>query len=186
MNKLTKYMGIADAVAKLSKDSSTKVGALIVGASNEVRSMGYNGSPRGCSADEGLDGRTVRPEKYFWFSHAEANAITNAARVGTPLEGSSIVVTHFPCMDCARLIVQSGIKHVVTYEVDHAFYDRWKEHIVRAEKLFDECGVELTILPPSSDQLAESEVSGCGNSEGGKTLCQYCKDGYKHLCECGS
>ena len=171
MNKLTKYMGIADAVAQLSKDSSTKVGALIVGTSNEVRSMGYNGSPRGCSADEGLDGRTVRPEKYFWFSHAEANAITNAARVGTPLEGSSIVVTHFPCMDCARLIVQSGIKHVVTNPVEAEFYDRWKEHMDRAVQLFNECGVELTILPPSSDQLADNEVNrAAGNSEGGKTL----------------
>ena len=134
---------IADAVAQLSKDSSTKVGALIVGASNEVRSMGYNGSPRGCSADEGLDGRTVRPEKYFWFSHAEANAITNAARVGTPLEGSSIVVTHFPCMDCARAIVQAGIVRVVTRKPNVDFYDRWEAHIVRAKRLFNECGVEV-------------------------------------------
>lgn len=169
MNKLAKYMGIANAVAQLSKDTSTKVGALIIGATNEVRSMGYNGSPRGCAADDHGDARgTTRPEKYYWFSHAEANAITNAARVGTPLEGGSMVVTHFPCMDCARLIVQSGIKRVISNRPSEDFESRWAEHIVRTTLLFDECGVEVQFLPPSSDQLAESEVSGCGNSEGGK------------------
>lgn len=170
MNKLAKYMGIANAVAQLSKDSSTKVGALIIGATNEVRSMGYNGSPRGCSADDHGDARgTTRPEKYYWFSHAEANAITNAARVGTPLDGSSIVVTHFPCMDCARLIVQAGITRVITPHPDETFLSRWSEHVGRAQALFAECGVDVHFLPPSSDQLADSEVKGCGNSEGGKS-----------------
>jgi dCMP deaminase len=162
-------MEIAHAVAQLSKDTSTKVGALIIGATNEVRSMGYNGAPRNCGADDVGDDRGLRPEKYFWFSHAEANAITNAARVGTPLLGSSIIVTHFPCMDCARLIVQSGITKVIVDPIPAEFYDRWKEHVDRAMKLFDECGVDVQILSPSSDQLADSEVSGCGNSEGGKS-----------------
>lgn len=169
MNKLFKYMRIADATASFSKDPSTQVGAVIVGPAQEVRSLGYNGAPRGCAADELSDERGIRPEKYFWFSHAEANAIANAARVGTPLEGSSIVVTHFPCMDCARLIVQSGIKQVITKFPDDDFKSRWTDHMNRTRILFAECGVELTILPPSSDQLADSEVSGCGNSEGGKT-----------------
>lgn len=162
-------MEIAHAVAKLSKDTSTQVGALIIGASNEVRSMGYNGAPRNCGADEPGDPRGLRPEKYYWYSHAEANAITNAARVGTPLEGSHIVVTHFPCMDCARLIVQSGIKQVIVPVQTAEFHTRWYEHISRAMKLFSECGVDVQVLPPSSDQLADSEVSGCGNSEGGKS-----------------
>src|SRR3989338_3606723 len=96
--KARKYLDIALAAAQLSKDTSTKVGAIIVGPTNEVRSLGYNGAPRGCNADEDERGRT-RPEKYFWFSHAEMNAITNAARVGTPLDGSSLVVSHPPCMD---------------------------------------------------------------------------------------
>ena len=144
-SKLSKYMGIADAVSKLSKDASTQVGAVIIGQTNEVRSVGYNGSPRGCSADE--DHRSEsRPEKYFWLSHAEANAITNAARVGTPLAGSTVVVTHFPCMDCARLIVQAGIKKVVTKPVPPEFADRWKEHISRAMQLFVECDVEVEIV----------------------------------------
>ena len=144
MTKNHKYMEIAYAVAKLSKDTSTQVGALIIGPTNEVRSLGYNGSPRGCSADEEPTARGARPEKYFWFSHAELNAITNAARVGTPLNGCSLVVTHPPCMDCARAIVQAGIKSVVVARPSDDFVERWKEHASRALRLFDECGVTYT------------------------------------------
>ena len=149
MNKVKalQYLEIANAVSRLSKDSSTQVGAVIVDRSMAVRSVGYNGAPRGCSADERDDSRGVaRPEKYFWFSHAELNAITNAARVGTPLHGSRILVTHPPCMDCARAIVQAGIKEVITYQQDPEFEARWKEHTVRTEKLFEECGVSYTTL----------------------------------------
>lgn len=140
-----KYMGIANATALLSKDSSTKVGAVVIGPTKEIRSLGYNGAPRGCSADEDERG-TTRPEKYFWMSHAEANAISNAARVGIPLAGSTLVVTHFPCMDCARLIVQAGINKVVTNRPDDAFTERWGEHMGRAMRLFDECGVEVELV----------------------------------------
>ena len=139
--KALKYLEIARATAKLSKDESTQVGALILGPSQEVRSLGYNGSPRGCSADEDARGRE-RPEKYFWFSHAELNAIANAARVGTALLGSSIVVTHFPCMDCARAIVQAGIVEIYVPKPDLEFADRWAEHMRRADRLFQGCGVE--------------------------------------------
>lgn len=141
--KLQKYMGLAAAISGLSKDRSTQVGAVVIGTTGEVRSMGYNGAPRGCNADEAGDPRSERPEKYFWFSHAELNAITNAARVGTPLAGSSIVVTHFPCMDCARAIVQAGIVRVVTQEPTLEFWGRWKEHIMRTKQLFAECGVDV-------------------------------------------
>lgn len=143
--KATKYLEIAKAVAFLSKDSSTQVGALILGPSQEVRSLGYNGAPRGCSADEDARGRE-RPEKYFWFSHAELNAITNAARAGTPLLGGTLVVTHFPCMDCARAIVQAGLVEVFVPRPDAEFLARWREHIERSLKLFDECGVQVTWL----------------------------------------
>ena len=142
MKDVSKYIGVAHAIAKFSKDQSTQVGAVVIGPTQEVRSMGYNGAPRGCKADEDIRGAT-RPEKYFWFSHAELNAITNAARVGTPLAGSTIVVTHFPCMDCARAIVQAGIVRVVTNEPDAAFMHRWAEHVKRAMVLFNECRVEV-------------------------------------------
>ena len=139
--KARKYLDIAYATGRLSKDSSTQVGALVLGPSKEVRSIGYNGAPRGCSADE--DERFLtRPEKYFWSSHAEANAITNAARVGTPLEGSTLIVTHPPCMECAKLIVQSGIRTVWSAKPDSEFQERWHEHIIRVHRLFKECDVE--------------------------------------------
>jgi len=143
--KAKQYMEIAYAAARLSKDPSTQVGAVIIGPSNEVRSLGYNGAPRGCSADDaGDDRRDTRPEKYFWFSHAELNAITNAARVGTPVGGSRILVTHPPCMDCARAIVQAGIIEVITVRPPAEFVSRWSEHIARTLRLFDECGVTYT------------------------------------------
>ena len=144
-SKAAKYLEIAYATAKLSKDASTRVGAIIVGATGEVRSLGYNGAPRGCAADEDQRG-LERPEKYYWFSHAELNAITNAARVGTPLDGATLVVTHPPCMDCARAIVQAGIKQVFVPEWGAEFHSRWHEHIVRTRQLFNECGVEYTVL----------------------------------------
>lgn len=146
MTKDQKYMELAYAVARLSKDPSTKVGAVIIGPAKEIRSMGYNGAPRGCSADEPSDSRGNRPEKYFWYSHAELNAITNAARVGTPIEGCTMFVTHFPCMDCARAIVQAGIRRVVTVVQTAEFNERWSEHTTRANRLFKECEVQVTWL----------------------------------------
>ena len=143
-DKARKYMEIAHAAARLSKDTSTQVGALIVGPAMEIRSMGYNGAPRGCHADEHSDPRNTRPEKYFWFSHAELNAITNAARVGTPLEGCTLLVTHPPCMDCARAICQAGIKRVIAVRPSDDFRARWHEHAVRSSRLFEECGVTYT------------------------------------------
>ena len=172
MSKNHKFMGLAYARAQFSKDTSTKVGAIIVGPAGEDRASGYNGAPRGCSADEPRDPRgTKRPEKYFWFSHAELNAITNAARVGVPLEGCTIFVTHPPCMDCARAIVQAGIKRVVTVEQNADFYERWKEHILRSRRLFSECGVEFEVLNANDDQLPVRDAGGstrcdrggCGN-----------------------
>lgn len=145
IKKLEKYFDIVDATARLSKDSSTQVGAIILGQSFEVRSLGYNGAPRGCSADEDERGQQ-RPEKYFWFSHAELNAITNAARVGTPLAGCALLVTHPPCMDCARAIVQAGIVDVLTRMPSDEFLERWREHTERTQKLFQECHVSYHML----------------------------------------
>ena len=139
--KSRKYLPIAEALANLSKDTSTKVGALILGPDMEIRSSGWNGAVRGCSADE--DHRfQQRPEKYYCAEHAERNAIYNAVRVGTPLNNCVLIVTAFPCMDCARAVVQAGIKEVWAPRPDPEFMTRWKEHIERACALFDECGVE--------------------------------------------
>lgn len=142
-DKLSKYLAVATAVSQFSKDSSTQVGAVVIGPTGEGGPWGYNGAPRGCGADEAGDRRGERPEKYFWFSHAEANAIANAARVGYPLVGTTLVVTHFPCMACANLIVQAGIVKVIVPHPTPEFLERWAEHVGRSQALFAECGVEV-------------------------------------------
>lgn len=145
-----KFMELAYSRARFSKDPSTQVGAIVIGPAKEDRSSGYNGAPRGCCADELVDPRGARPEKYFWFSHAELNAITNAARVGVPLEGCTMYVTHPPCMDCARAIVQAGIRRVVTVSQSDEFCQRWNEHIIRSERLFKECEVHYEVIDAKS------------------------------------
>ena len=108
MNWTEYFLGIAEQVKLKSKDQSTQIGAVIVGQDNEVLSTGYNSFPRGM--DDSKYERQERPEKYFWFEHAERNAIYNAAKVGTPIEGSSIYLTSGPpCADCARGIINAGI-----------------------------------------------------------------------------
>lgn len=103
---------MAEYVSTKSKDKSTKVGAVIVGPNNEVLSVGWNGFPRGVNDD--VEERHERPAKYEWTEHGERNAIYNAARHGIRLDGTTLYTTHDPCADCARAIVQSGIRHVVT------------------------------------------------------------------------
>ena len=107
-------MSLAREIAHWSKDRSRGVGCVIVGPNNELRSTGFNGFPRG--VDDEVEERHQRPAKYKWTEHAERNAIYNAARVGIPLEGCRIYLPWFPCMDCARAIIQAGISELVCME----------------------------------------------------------------------
>lgn len=136
-----RYLEIARSISSWSKDTSTQVGCVIVGRGAEILSTGYNGLPRGAYDD--LPERQIRPEKLFWFEHAERNAIYNAARVGIPLSGSTAYVTLCPCMDCARGLIQSGIKRVVCPEPDPEKYSSWADQFKKAEVLYRECGVSL-------------------------------------------
>lgn len=140
--KIGHYMEIAKTWAAMSKQANTKVGAVAIGPTDEALTSGYNGAPRGCNADED-DRITQRPEKYFWMAHAEMNVICNAARAGTSLMGASLFTTHFPCMDCARAIVQSGFTSVFSLPWDADFYDRWGDSIRRSIRLFLECGIDI-------------------------------------------
>lgn len=145
MNWTEYFLLIAENVKLKSKDKSTQIGAVIVGKNNEVLSTGYNSFPRGLN-DE-ITERQERPEKYYWFEHSERNAIFNAARVGTPLDGSTIYLTSGPpCMDCARGIVNAGIKKVYCKTIDQCTTknkDMWVESQNRTLQMFKECGVEL-------------------------------------------
>lgn len=143
MNWTEYFLNIAEQVKLKSKDQSTQIGAVIVGVDNEVLSTGYNSFPRGLTDD--VQSRQERPEKYFWFEHAERNAIYNAARVGTPLKGASIYLTSgLPCMDCARGIVNAGIKTVFCKTVcTTTNKEKWEESQRRSVELLNECGVEV-------------------------------------------
>jgi dCMP deaminase len=135
----------------VEKDLSTQVGAIALGPSWDVRAMGYNGQPRGC--DDNRESRLERPEKYYWFEHAERNLIFNAARIGVPLEGCTLIVWPlYPCMDCARAIVQSGIVRVVTQGPD-LDNERWVCSFERSRELFDEVGVEVVVASPEEVQM---------------------------------
>ena len=105
------FMGVAMLAARRSKDPSTQVGACIVSQDNIIISTGYNGMPKGCSDDEFPWDRTGEDTKYPYVVHAELNAILNAS--GRDLRGSRIYVALFPCNECAKALIQSGVKRVV-------------------------------------------------------------------------
>ena len=111
------FMGIALLSAQRSKDSHTQVGACIVSQDNKILSMGYNGLPRGCSDDEfpwAREGDDLHT-KYFYVTHSELNAILNYR--GGSLDNAKLYVTLFPCNECAKAIIQAGIKTLV-YDCD--------------------------------------------------------------------
>ena len=105
------FMGIAMLSSMRSKDPNTQVGACIVSPEHKILSMGYNGFPNGCSDDEFTWAREGDDNKYFYSTHSELNAILNYR--GGSLEGATIYVTLFPCNECAKAIIQSGIKEIV-------------------------------------------------------------------------
>jgi dCMP deaminase len=143
MNWTEYFLNIAEQVKLKSKDKSTQIGAVIVGVDNEVLSTGYNSFPRGL--DDSREERQERPEKYFWFEHAERNAIYNAARIGVSLKNSTIYLTSgLPCMDCARGIVNSGIKIVwCKTECTTKNKEKWVESQMKSLQLLNECGVQV-------------------------------------------
>jgi len=137
------FLNIAEQVKLKSKDESTQIGAIIVGKDKEVRSTGYNSFPRGLN--DNLPERQLRPEKYFWFEHAERNAIYNAARVGIPIDGSEMYITSgLPCCDCARGIINSGIKKVYCKKVCTTKNpEKWENNQTKSFLMLKECGVEV-------------------------------------------
>jgi dCMP deaminase len=141
------YLNICSVVATRSKDPNTQVGCIIAGPAHEIRSTGYNSLPRGIRDD--LAERLERPSKYLWMEHAERNAIYNAARCGTTLEGCTIYIELMPCMDCARAIVQAGIREVVVSRERMSQYssEYYNEHFRMVEVLFEEAAIKVRQVP---------------------------------------
>ena len=134
------FINIAEQVKLKSKDKRTQIGVVVVGKDNEIVSTGYNSFPRGI--DDNISDRQERPEKYFWFEHAERNAIYNAARIGVSTLGTTMYMTcGMSCSDCARAIINSGVSKIVLRKGKGAKGDKWNESAERSMKMFEEAGV---------------------------------------------
>ena len=144
------FLGIAMLAAKRSKDPNTQVGACIVSPEDIIISTGYNGMPKGCSDDEFPwergDGQGY-DSKYPYVVHAELNAILNAN--GRDLRGSRIYVALFPCNECAKAIIQSGVKEVVYLS------DKYNgtEMNLASKRMFDAAGVKYSQIRPDVDEI---------------------------------
>ena len=132
-------MGIAKLSAMRSKDPNTQVGACIVSNDNRILSIGYNGCPNGFPDSEFPWDREGNPldTKYLYVCHAEMNAILNYRGSRKDLENAVLYVDLFPCNECAKLIIQAGIKEVIYLS------DKYKDTdgVVASKRLFDTCGV---------------------------------------------
>ena len=136
-----KYIDLAKHIATWSKDNSTKVGAVIVSEENRIISTGYNGMPIG--ANDSIESRYEKKMKYYFFEHAERNAIYSCANSGVSTKNATIYVQYYPCADCARAIIQSGIKRLVCCSKPDFNHPKWGESWKVADELFNECHVNV-------------------------------------------
>ncbi len=143
------FMAVAKLAGMRSKDPNSQVGTCIVSEDNKILSMGYNGFPRGCSDDEFPWEREGDEEetKYPYVVHSELNAILNYR--GGSLEGAKLYVSLFPCNECAKAIIQSGIRTIV-YEDDK--YDGTMS-VVTSKRMLDAAGVRYYQYQPSGRKI---------------------------------
>ena len=141
------FMGIAMLASKRSKDPNTQVGACIVSQDNIIISTGYNGMPKGCSDDEYSWEREGVDTKYPYVVHAELNAVLNAN--GRDLRGSKIYVALFPCNECAKAIIQSGVKEI--YYLSDKYSDSMST--LASKRMLDSAGVKYTQLRTKIEYL---------------------------------
>jgi dCMP deaminase len=141
------FMGVALLAAQRSKDPNTQVGACIVSENNIILSTGYNGFPAGCSDDEYPWDREGSETKYPYVVHAELNAILNAN--GKSLSGAKIYVALFPCNECAKAIIQSGVKEVIYLSDKYADTDATKA----SKRMLNSAGVKFRHLDTGIKEL---------------------------------
>ncbi|MBQ7641028.1 MAG: dCMP deaminase family protein [Acholeplasmatales bacterium] len=137
------FMGVALLSAKRSKDPSTQVGACVVNQDKRIIGIGYNGFPNGCSDDIFPWGKGNSNEllnKYQYVVHAEANAILNSSG---NIKGSTVYVTLFPCNECAKLLIQSGVKHIVYMTEIH----KGTVSDIASKKMLDAAGITYEKMP---------------------------------------
>ena len=146
------FMGVALLAAQRSKDPSTQVGACIVDEEKRILSTGYNGFPQGCSDDAFPWNRdeSLGETKYQFVVHAELNAILNAS--GKKLAGSIVYVGLFPCNECAKAIIQSGIKEVVY--LSDKYHDT--PSMTASRRMLDAAGVKYRQIKPTKASIVLS------------------------------
>ena len=150
------FMAISKLSAMRSKDPSTQVGACIVSNDNRILSIGYNGTPNGYSDDEfpwNREGENLNT-KYTYVCHAEMNAVLNYRGSKKDLEDAKIYVDLFPCNECAKIIIQSGIKKVIYLSDKYAD----SENNIASRKLFDMCGVKYEKIALDKEKKIEIDL----------------------------
>lgn len=137
-----RYMQMAKEVSLWSKDPNTKVGAVAVGEKGQILSQGYNGFPRGIfDSPERLNDRET---KYKYVVHAEMNVIYNATYSGVSLDGAKLYVYGLPvCSECAKGIIQVGIKEVYISQECMDLRPHWNESWQKSSDMFSEAGVKI-------------------------------------------
>lgn len=141
------FMGVAILASKRSKDPNTQVGACIVDSDNIILSTGYNGFPYGCSDDDYPWAREGKDTKYSYVVHAELNAILNAR--GKDLKGAKLYVDLFPCNECAKAIIQSGISELVY------LYNKYPDSAATqaSQRMLKSAGIKLRQLTTEVDSI---------------------------------
>lgn len=141
------FMGVAILASKRSKDPNTQVGACIVDKDNVILSTGYNGFPYGCSDDEFPWARDGKDTKYSYVVHAELNAILNSR--GKDLKGAKLYVDLFPCNECAKAIIQSGITELVY------LYNKYPDSpaTLASQRMLSSAGIKLRQLKTDVDTI---------------------------------
>jgi dCMP deaminase len=158
LKKARKYLDLARYNAELfSKDPHTKVGCiLLTNDFSRVLVTGINGMVR--KMDDNNYERWKRPTKYSYVSHSEANAIANAARTGTILEGSIAVITKFPCSTCTKLLIQAGITKIYTVSPDYSS-TTWGDDAKISEEMLGEVGIEIIKLDILNTSFEERDAN---------------------------
>lgn len=143
------FMGIALLSAQRSKDPHTSVGACIVNQENRILSLGYNGMPIGCSDDEfpwEREGDTLNT-KYLYVCHAELNALLNYT--GTNMKDGKVYVTLFPCNECTKALIQSGIKEIIYLEDKYSS----SPSVIAAKHMMDAAGITYRQYKPVGKEV---------------------------------
>ncbi|KAK7096812.1 hypothetical protein V1264_003871 [Littorina saxatilis] len=144
------FMATAFLSAQRSKDPRTQVGACIVSEDNKIVGIGYNGMPIGCSDDVmpwGRDSHDVLETKQLYVCHAELNAVLN--KNAADVKNCRIYVALFPCNECAKVVIQSGIREVIYYSDKYAAKDEFKA----SRRLLNIAGIKLRQFQPERKQI---------------------------------